>query len=73
MERPDTKRKLIDISEPTIEALSFQAKAEGVSLKKYIERLLDKAAERSRSSIPDSVTDPRIRGLLGIIRYDNQR
>lgn len=73
MERAETKRKLIDISETTIEALSFQAKAEGVSLKKYIERLLDREAKRSRSSIPDSVTDPRIRGLLGIIRYDNMR
>lgn len=64
----DARRKLIDLSEPTFNALSVRAKAEGVSLKKYIENLLDKEAEKTRSSIPESVTDARIINLVGVAK-----
>ena len=37
------KRKLIDITGPVFETLSRQAHREGVSLKKYIETLLENA------------------------------
>lgn len=39
------KRKNIDLSPDTVRLLGFMAVSEGVSLKAYIERLLDKQAE----------------------------
>ena len=36
-----TTRKLIDIKAPTLLALSFKAKRKGVSLKRYIEEILE--------------------------------
>ena len=63
-----TKRKLIDLSEPVFDVLSMQARQEGVSLKKYIEKLLEDEAERRRPAIPADVTDPRILSLVGIAK-----
>lgn len=68
MSANDARRKLIDLSESTFDALSVRAKAEGVSFKRYIETLLDKEAEKTRSSIPESVTDTRIINLVGIAK-----
>lgn len=62
----DSKRKLIDLSGPVFAVLTWQARKEGISLKKYIERLLEEDAARHRSGIPSQVTDPRILGLVGI-------
>jgi len=70
MKSISTKRKLVDLSETTIKTLSCCAKVEGKSLKKYIESILDKEAERARSEVPDSVTDARIISLVGIIRME---
>lgn len=63
-----SKRKLIDLREPVFAVLSMQARQEGVSLKKYIEKLLEAEAERRRPAIPDDVTDPRILSLVGIAK-----
>lgn len=62
------KRKLIDITGPVFETLSRQAHREGVSLKKYIETLLEKDAEQHRAEMPARITDPRILGLVGVAR-----
>ena len=62
------KRKLIDISVPMFETLARQAKREGVSLKRYIENLLEKDAAQHRSEMPARITDPRIVGLVGIAK-----
>lgn len=67
--RPDTaKRKLIDIKGTVFETLSLQAHREGMSLKKYIETLLEKDAERHRAERPAHITDQRILGLVGIAK-----
>ena len=63
-----SKRKLIDLSEPVFISLSMQARKEGISLKKYIEKLLEAEAERWRSAIPSDVTDPQILSLVGIAK-----
>ena len=63
-----SKRKLIDLSEPVFTALSMQARKEGISLKKYIEKLLETEAERRRPTIPADVTDPQILSLVGIAK-----
>ena len=39
-----TTRKLIDIKNPTFRVLSIKAKKKGVSLKRYIEDLLEEDA-----------------------------
>lgn len=63
------KRKLIDLNGPVFDALSVRAREKGVSLKKYIETLLEEDAIRHRPSIPDSVSDTRIVNLVGIARH----
>jgi len=64
-----SKRKLIDLSESVFASLSMQARQEGVSLKKYIEKLLEAEVERRRPALPADVTDPRILSLVGIAKY----
>ena len=63
-----SKRKLFDIRMPVFSVLSLQASKDGVSLKKYIENLLEAEAERVRPIVPEGVTDPRILGLIGIAK-----
>lgn len=63
------KRKLIDIEGLVFETLSRQAKREGISLKKYIETLLEKDAELHRAEMPTRITDPRILNLVGIAKH----
>lgn len=68
MEANTTRRKLIDLRTPVFDALSVQAKKRGVSLKKYIETVLEEDAAQHRAPAPASVTDARILGLVGIAR-----
>lgn len=68
METVTMKRKLIDIKAPVFETLSLQARREGVSLKKYIETLLERDAEQHRAEQSAHVKDPRILGLVGIAK-----
>ena len=63
-----SKRKLIDIRMPVFSVLSLQASKAGVSLKKYIENLLEAEAERAWPAVPSEVTDPRILSLIGIAK-----
>lgn len=63
-----TKRKLIDLNLPVFTALSQQARKEGVSLKKFIENLLEAEAERRQPAVPAGVTDPRILSLVGVVK-----
>lgn len=60
------KRKLIDIKPSVFDSLTIQARGRGVSLKRYIEELLEEESQKRESGIPSSVKDPRIIGLLGI-------
>ena len=63
-----SKRKLIDIRMPVFSVLSLQASKDGVSLKKYIENLLEAEAEQRRPAVPAGVTDPRILSLVGVAK-----
>ena len=63
-----SKRKLIDIRMPVFSVLSLQASKDGVSLKKYIENLLEAEAEQRRPAVPTGVTDPRILSLIGVAK-----
>ena len=60
------KRKLIDIKPDVFDSLTIMARERGVSLKKYIEDLLEEESHKRESGIPPSVKDARIIGLLGI-------
>ena len=68
MNHAATKRKLIDLELPIFTILSQEARKEGVSLKKYIENLLEAEAERRRPAVPVDVTDPRILSLVGVAK-----
>ena len=68
MDTSTTKRKLIDLDMPVFTILSQQARKEGISLKKYIENLLEAEAEQRRPSVPTGVTDPRILSLIGVAK-----
>ncbi|MBQ9476186.1 MAG: hypothetical protein IJU63_00175 [Bacteroidales bacterium] len=68
METVTVKRKLIDLKGPVVEALSLQAHRQGVSLKKYIELVLERDALQHQSELARHATDPRITGLIGIAR-----
>ncbi len=68
MDTTVVKRKLIDLSAPVFTALTREAQKQGVSLKKYIENLLESEAERRRPAVPAGVTDPRIISLVGIAK-----
>lgn len=62
----ERKRKLIDLEIPVFDALMVQAKGCGMSLKRYIETLLREESARRSPSIPETVTSPKVLGLLGI-------
>ena len=67
MQEPAT-RKLIDIKAPTSKALSFKAMRKGVSLKRYIEDLLEESAVSEDIPSPEGVTDERILSLIGMAK-----
>ncbi|MBQ8061360.1 MAG: hypothetical protein IJ205_05415 [Bacteroidales bacterium] len=61
-------RKLIDIKAPVFKALKGKAQMKGVSLKRYIEDLLEEDSMRGRATVPEGVTDPRIISLIGVAK-----
>ena len=63
-----TTRKLIDIKNPTFRVLSIKAKKKGVSLKRYIEDLLEEDASPKEKPAPDGVTAERVLSLIGIAK-----
>ena len=56
----ETKRKLIDIKAPVFNCLALKAKRKGVSLKRYIEDLLEEDAYEEHRAAPAGVTDGKI-------------
>ena len=63
------KRKLIDIKPDVFDTLTVLARGKSMSLKKYIEMLLEEESARRAPSIPASVTDARVIGLLGMAKH----
>jgi len=63
------KRKLIDISPSVFETLSIKAKGKRMSLKRYIESLLEEDARNEDRVEIQGVSDPRILGLIGSARH----
>ena len=61
-------RKLIDIKPAVFESLTVMAKGQNMSLKKYIETLLEKESSQRLSSIPPTLTDLRVINLLGLAK-----
>ena len=61
-------RKLIDIKAPVFISLSTKARKKGVSLKKYIEDLLEEDAMKGSQPAPEGVTDARILSLIGMAK-----
>lgn len=61
-------RKLIDIKAPTFRSLSHKAARKGVSLKRYIENLLEESVKDDELPATDGVTDPKILSLIGIAK-----
>ena len=66
--RMESTRKLIDIKAPVFQNLTLKAKRKGVSLKRYIEDLLEDDAREERHSAPDGVTDEKIVSLIGMAK-----
>ena len=72
-----SRRKLIDIKQPVFQALSLEARKKNVSLKKYIEDMLENAVYSGM----DSSISPAIRRLIGsanptgydVSRIDDER
>ena len=64
----ERKRKLIDLEMPVFDALTVQARGQGMSLKQYIEMLLKEESVKRAPAIPASVTSSRIIGLVGIAK-----
>lgn len=63
-----TRRKLIDLRGPVFETLSREARNRGVSLKKYIETVLEEDAAQHRPAAPAGVHDAGILGLVGVAK-----
>ena len=61
-------RKLIDIKAPVFISLSTKARRKGVSLKRYIEDLLEEDAMKGSQPAPEGVTDIRILSLIGMAK-----
>ena len=64
----ETTRKLIDIKAPVFQNLTLKAKRKGVSLKRYIEDLLEEDAREDRHVAPEGVTDGKILSLIGMAK-----
>lgn len=61
-------RKLIDIKGPVFISLTSKARRKGVSLKKYIEDLLEEDAMKGSQPAPEGVTNTRILSLIGMAK-----
>jgi len=68
MNTTTARRKLIDIHPTVFEKLSVKAERQGVSLKRYIENLLEQDSHGMDAIIPEGVTDQRIISLIGIAK-----
>ena len=64
----ETTRKLIDIKAPVFNCLTLTAKRKGVSLKRYIEDLLEEDAYEEHRAAPAGVTDGKILSLIGLAK-----
>lgn len=60
MESTDLKRKLIDIKPAVFDALSIEASRQGVSLKRFIENLLEQSCPPVKAPV-----SPKIQKLIG--------
>lgn len=68
MESAALKRKLIDISPSVFSKLSIKAGRKGVSLKRYIEDLLEDDSADMEAVAPKGVHSAGIISLIGIAR-----
>lgn len=64
----ESTRKLIDIKAPVFRTLTLKAKRKGVSLKRYIEDLLEADAHVEHRAAPEGVTDGKILSLIGLAK-----
>ena len=68
MEAATIKRKLIDIRPSVFEKLSIKAGREGVSLKRYIENILEQDSEDDETLAPAGVSSSKVISLIGAAR-----
>lgn len=68
MEAATIKRKLIDIRPSVFEKLSIKAGRKGVSLKRYIEDMLERDSEDVDALAPAGVSSGRVISLIGAAR-----
>lgn len=68
MEAVTIKRKLIDIRPSVFEKLSIKAGREGVSLKRYIEDMLERDSEDVETLAPAGVSSSKVISLIGAAR-----
>ena len=61
-------RKLIDIKAPVFNSLALKARRKGVSLKRYIEDLLEEDASTEHRAAPAGVTDGKVLSLIGLAK-----
>ena len=71
MESVAIKRKLIDLKPDVFRGLSLKAREKGVTLKRYIENVLEEDAAYTDASIPAGVTSPKIISLIGLAKGAN--
>ena len=64
----ETTRKLIDIKAPVFNSLALKARRKGVSLKRYIEDLLEEDASTEHRAAPAGVTDGKVLSLIGLAK-----
>ena len=64
----ETTRKLIDIKAPVFQSLTLKARRKGVSLKRYIEDLLEENAQEEHRPAPEGVTDEKVLSLIGLAK-----
>lgn len=65
MEAATIKRKLIDIRPSVFEKLSIKAGRKGVSLKRYIENILEQDSEDVETLAPAGVSSNKVISLIG--------
>ena len=68
METIAIKRKLIDLKPEVFLGLSVKAKKRGVTLKRYIENLLEADSGVSSNAVPEGVTSPAVISLIGLAK-----
>ena len=61
-------RKLIDIKPSVINALKIKARRKGVSLKRYIEDLLEEDSNKDILHVPEGVSNAKVIALIGVAK-----